>query len=452
MSTLLEKMRQTRTAKKADLDALLAKTTPSPSDAKRADHLIDEIRNLDERIANQAESDEREAIAVANKIETGAEAPLVRGSDLSMNASPYGAARVTSEPSTYTERGERDGGPSFLVDLFRAQIKNDSQAHERLARHGREVEAQSRESRAVKTGDVPSFVPPNYLVQAFAEYARSGRPLVNQLTSLPLPPTGMSVTIPKVTTPSAVDTQATQATTIETQDLADTGIDVDITTVAGYVPVARQTLERGVMVEEMIFSDLAAAYAAKVDSIAITAALAQSGTSAITYTDGTPTAAELWPKLADAAGRIRSSRYTGPTAFVMHPRRWAFLQAELSSTTPLVGGAATSVGVNVIATETNPQYGGAVATMLGVPVVLDASLPTNLGAGTNEDVILVGDWRDSVIMEDNGGVPTQLKFEANAGATLSVNLVAFGYHAVTFARQPASISKIGGTGLVAPTL
>lgn len=452
MSTLLTKMQQSRAAKKADLDLLLEKSTPTADDATRAEGLIAEIRDLDAGIAAQAEADERRAAILRSHSEKYGDG-IESGADLvNASASPYGPVRVMSEPSTYTERGERQGGPSFLVDLFRAQVKNDSQAHERLARHGREVESLG-ESRAVKTGDVPSFVPPQYLVSAFAEYARAGRPLVNQLTSLPLPDSGLSVVIPKVTTASTVDSQATQATTIETTDLADTSITVPVTTVAGYVPVARQALERGVMVEEMVFGDLASAYAAQVDTIAITAALAQSSTNAITFTDTDPTVVELWPKLADAAGRIRSNRFTGPTAFVLHPRRWAWLQAATSTgdERPLLGGIASGPS-NVMATETNPQYGGAVATLLGVPVVLDANLPVNLGSGTNEDVILVADWRDSVIMEDNGGVPTQLKFEADGGTTLSVNLVAYGYHAVTFSRQPASISKITGTGLVTPAL
>lgn len=452
MSRMLTHMKQQRAAKKTDLDALLEKSQPSPDDATRAEGLITEIRELDEQIAAVAESDQRYDTALANKIDR--EPAEIRFGD-TMNASPYGtAARVVSEPSTYTERGERNGQASFLVDLFRAQIKNDSQAHERLARHGREVEATHRELRAVKTGDVPSFVPPEYLTSAFAEYARAGRPLVNQLTSLPLPDTGLSVVVPKVTTASTVDSQATQATTIETTDLADTSINVGVTTVAGYVPVARQALERGVMVESMVFGDLASAYAAKVDSLAITAVLAQTGTNAITYTDATdPSVVELWPKLADAAGRIRSNRFTGPTAFVIHPRRWAWLQAATSTEDerPLLGGIASGP-VNVMALETNPQYGAAVGTLLGVPVILDANLPTNLGSGTNEDVILVADWRDSVIMEDNGGVPTQLKFEADGGTTLSVNLVAYGYHAATFARKPASISKITGSGLATPVM
>jgi HK97 family phage major capsid protein len=392
-----------------------------------------------ERYMNEKNEDDRVAALRSQTVPTGAR---TRSYDQ--------VARVTGEPSTYTAHSERTGGHSFLRDLFAAQIKNDSQAHERLARHGREVEANQK--RAVVTGDVASFVPPAYLTDTFAEFARAGRPLANLLTTQPLPPVGMSLTVPKITTGSTVDVQATQATGIDNTDPADTGIEVDITTVGGFVEVSRQTLERGVIVEDIIFNDLAADYAAKLDALAITAALAQSGVNTITYTASSPTVVELWPKLADAAGRVRSQRFTGPTAFVMHPSRWAVLQAAVSTSDerPLLGGIASGP-VNVMGVETNTQYGAAVGTLLGTPVVLDANLPTDLGTGTNEDVILVADWRDSMLFEDSP-VPTQLKFEANGGTTLSVNLVAYGYSAVTFARQPQSLSKITGTGLAAVTL
>ena len=443
MSELLESMKQARAGKKAQLDTLLAKTNPTSADVTRADTLLDEVRDLDERIGNYAESERREEIALRNKTEMyGPSTERLSG------GSPYGsAARVTSEPSMYTERGQHNGGPSFLLDLYRAQVKNDSQAHERLARHGREVESR-QEVRTVATSDVPSFVPPAYLTTAFAEYARAGRPLVNQLTSMPLPSTGLSVVIPKVTTASTVAAQGSQGTSVSTTDIADTSITVPVTTVAGYVPVSRQSLERGVLVEQMIFNDLASAYAAMVDSLAIDAVLAQTGTNAITWTDNTdPTAVELWGKLADAAGRIRSTRFTGPTAFVLHPRRWAWLQAALSSTFPLVGGSAGAINV---ATETNPQYGGSVGTMLGVPVIVDANVVTTLGTSTNQDEVYVLSASESHLWED-ANAPLFIRTDVGPSIkSLGVDLVVYGYSAFTHARYSGASQRITGSGLVNP--
>ena len=400
------------------------------------ERLEDEVAEMKREIAR----DEKIAEAQRDVYDTGVRRPA------------YDQVIRVGDPAMYTEHAERTGQRSFLHDLFAAQVLNDSGAHQRLAQHGRAMEA-TMSTRAVTTSVVPSFIPPAYATELFAEYARAGRPLANLLTPLPLPETGMTVTVPKVTTPSTVGVQSTQATTVSTQDLADTSIPVPIKTVAGYVPVARQALERGLMVEDLVFADLAGAYASQIDTLAITAALAQSDTNAVTYTDASPTVAEFWPKLADAVGKIRSGRFSGPTAMVLHPSTWTWLQAELSAADnrPLFVPTASAPG-NAMGTQSDTGYGGAVGQILGVPVVLDANVPTNLGTGTNETCVLVADFRDSLIMEDNGGTPTQLRFEADAGTTLSINLVAYGYHALTFARQPKSISKITGTGMITPAL
>lgn len=358
---------------------------------------------------------------------------------------------VVAEPSTYTEHAERSGGPSFLKDLYAVQVKNDPQAGERLSRHGREVEATMSVRAGVDTSTVPSFVPPSYVVDLFADYARAGRPVANLLTSLPLPPTGLTVTIPKVTTPTTVGVQSTENTALSNQDPADTGIDVAVKTVGGFVPVSRQSIERGLLVEEMIFGDLASAYAAQVDTLAITAALAQAGTNQVTFTSASPKVTELWPKLADAVGKIRSQRFAGPTAMVMTPTRYAWMQAALSTgdDRPLLPAGASGPS-NAMGVQTSSEYAGVVGQLLGVPVVLDGNLPANLGTGTDQDVILVADFRDSVIMEEPNRAPVQLRFESVAPQNLTVHLVAYGYSAVTFGRQPKSLSKINGTGLAAP--
>lgn len=398
---------------------------------------------------DQLRADKVRDLEVAAMQQQSTPTTVTRGGQ-SMNQT--GKTFVVAEPSQYTANDERDGRPSFLRDLYSSMVKNDPQAGERLSRHGREVQATRdlSERAGVTTSTVASFVPPQYLVDLFADFARAARPTANLMTSIPLPPSGMSVTIPKITTESTTAIQSTQNTEVSNQDVADTGITLTVQTIAGYNLVSRQTLERGVLAEEMIFADLASAYAAQLDALVLGAALDQTGTNAVTFTDNTsPTVIECWPKLADAAGKVRSQRYSGPTAFVMHPRRWSWMQSELSATFPLVGGSAGAVN---IATETNPQYGASVGTMLGVPVVLDANIPTTLGAATNEDVIFVGDFRDSVLLEEPSKAPMQLRFDSVEPQNLSVHLVAYGYAAYTFARQPAALSKITGSGLVVPTL
>jgi hypothetical protein len=45
------------------------------------------------------------------------------------------------------------------------------------------------------------------------------------------------------------------------------------------------------------------------------------------------------------------------------------------------------------------------ATLTTVPVVLDGGIPANLGGGTNETRIIVGDFRDCYLFENSGGSP-----------------------------------------------
>jgi len=70
----------------------------------------------------------------------------------------------------------------------------------------------------------------------------------------------MTFQIPRLTTSTAAAVQATEGGAIGNQDPDDTLLAVNVCTIAGYVDVSRQALERGVLVEDLVFSDLAADY------------------------------------------------------------------------------------------------------------------------------------------------------------------------------------------------
>lgn len=376
--------------------------------------------------------------------------------------------RIGAEARTYQPpEASRDGrgvtGPSFLRDLYMAQVRNDPGAHERLARHGREVETDDPTfaKRAISSGAVAGFVPPQYLSEMFAEYARAGRPVADLCRRLPLPAEGMTVEIPRVTTPTTVGVQASQNATLSNQDPDDTLLSVPVVTVGGYVDASRQSIERGALVEEVLFADLAAAYASALDAQVINGSgtsgehlglLNVSGVNSITYTDANPTIPELWPKLADAVGKVMSGRFTGPTAMVSHPNLWAWLLAERDSTgRPMF--EPSGVAFNPMGTTTNggAEYGGSQGNVL-VPFVASGNMPTNLGTGTNETRIVVADFRDCILFEDPTGAPAQLRFDSPLSNSLGIRLVAYGYSAFASGRQPKAISVIGGTGLIVPAL
>lgn len=370
--------------------------------------------------------------------------------------------KVGDEPSQYHADNARQKQPTFLGDLYASQIKRDPAAGERLARHGREVERTRPDlmSRAAGSGAVSGFVPPQYLSDLFAEYARAGRPVADLCNrSVPLPEQGMTAYLPRITTATSTAVQTAENASVSNTDPDDTLLAAPIATIAGYVDMSRQAIERGALVEQVVFADLAADYNSKLDAQVIngsgssgqhTGVLNVGSINTITYTDASPTVAELWPKLADAVRQVTGQRFTGPTAFVMTPAMWGWIMAAVDSTgRPLIdtsGNGQNSAGVGM-----GQAYDGARA-LLGVPVVLSGNVPVNLGGGTNETRILAADWRDVFLMEDNAGAPVQLRFDDVLSGSLGVRLLAYGYSALFAGRQPKAISAIAGTGLIPQAL
>jgi hypothetical protein len=93
-----------------------------------------------------------------------------------------------------------------------------------------------------------------------------------------------------------------------------------------------------------------------------------------------------------------------------------------------------------------------VGSVQGLPVLLDANLPTNRGTGTNEDVALVVRTADLFLFEENSGPPRLRVLQEVLSGVLGVRLQAYSYAAFTAQRHPGSVSVISGTGMVTPVL
>jgi hypothetical protein len=87
-----------------------------------------------------------------------------------------------------------------------------------------------------------------------------------------------------------------------------------------------------------------------------------------------------------------------------------------------------------------------------VPFVADGNVPINLGAGTNETRIIVADFRDAILFEDESAASAQLRFDQPLSSTLQIRLVAYGCSAFASGRQPKAISVVSGTGCIVPAL
>lgn len=447
MNTLIARLREERAALQASLEAITDKVAEEQRDAlteaedKNFSELLDHIKKIDERLEQLSEVELRNAKAaeLASKVDGAShKAPEVR---------------IKNEARTYSEHGTN----SFVADAYRAQFFGDMGAKDRLGRHMREVEV---ENRAGNTGNYTGLVVPQYLTDMYAELAKAGRPFANSVRRLPLPADGLTVNISRITTGSSVAAQATENSAVSSTDIDDTLLTVDVRTYAGQQDVSRQALERGTGVDFVIMQDLAASYAANLDSALISGAgtsgthkgvLNASGVNAVTFTSASPTAAEFYKKLADAVQQVNSNRFQPATAIFMHPRRFGWLTAQADSQgRPLVlpnsQNPQNAMGVGEAA-----KYGQVVGTLLGLPVITDANIPTNLGAGTNEDRVIVAKADDLILWEQGDGSPRELRFEQTTGGSLTVKMVAYGYSAFTAERQAKGISVISGTGLVTPT-
>jgi HK97 family phage major capsid protein len=289
--------------------------------------------------------------------------------------------------------------------------------------------------------------------------------LANLCSSQPLPPEGMTVNIPRVTTATATGVQATENSTLANADPAATLLTSPVVSIGGYVVTSRQALERGTMVEDVIVGDLAVDYAKQLDTQLISGTgsagqhlglLNVAGINSVTYTAATPVLSgattPMWPKLASCIGQVISGRFAGPTAIVLSPVEWAWMLAATDSNNrPLVqpnDGAFNPLGLQMGADYRNPVAG----YLMTVPVVLDGNLPSNLGLGSNQTVVVVADFNDCYLFEDSNGSPNQLRFEQPSGNALGIMLIAYGYSAFSGGRQPKSISVMQGTGLITPAL
>ena len=366
--------------------------------------------------------------------------------------------RVAGEKRTYNPEMDKTGG-TFLRDLSSLVMDPANfEARDRLAQHMREEKVErgdqlERVQRAAGTGAFAGLTVPQYLVDLYAPSATALRPFADACNKHTLPATGMTLNISRITTGTSVALQATENAAISNTDIDDTLLTVNVQTAAGQQTLSRQAIDRGAGVEDVVMQDLFKRYATVLDSRQInhaTTGLSAAATS-VAYTDATPTAAELYPKIlaATAGAEAALLGLATPDIAVMHSRRWYWLQSQLGSTWPLIqqsGLAAQSGGL----AYTQSKYGQGARGVLpsGLTVVVDNNVVTTAGGGT-EDEIYVVPSEECHLWEDPSA-PLFIRAEQPAAASLGVLLVVYGYFGYTFGRYPAGMQKINGTGNIAP--
>lgn len=433
MGKLHEKLVADRAVKYEKLEAMITAAEAEDRDldepeAEEFRSIEKELETLDKRITEVRESEERMAKAAAVGVH-------VEG------------VKINREPLQYRS----DADHSYFSDLYKSS-RGDFEAIQRLQRHSLEMRDLNRTD-----GTGGTFVPPLHLVDEFTAFARAGRVTADLCNVQPLPRGTDSINIPRITGGTTTAVQTADNAGVSETDLTDALSTAPVRTIAGQQDVAIQLLDQSpVAFDRVVMADLMADYAKKLDDQVLNGSGASgqvtgirnvSGINSVTYADTTPTAAELYKKLADAVQRVYTGRFMPPTAWVLHPRRWAFLLAESDSTNrPLIVPAAQGPQ-NALAQFGANAAEGPVGGLLGIPVYIDANIPTNLGVGTNEDVIILARFVDLWLWE--GQLRSRMLPDVLSG-TLTVRLQMYNYLAFNSDRYPAAISTVTGTGLVAP--
>ena len=362
--------------------------------------------------------------------------------------------RVGVEARTYRKDQDRRGA-AFERDVASAFL-GDYEARDRLSRHMQEERVERGgqvEERAVGTGAFTGLIVPQYLTDMYAPAAAAKRPFADAIRGHALPAEGMTVNLSRITTATSTALQASENTAVSETNIDDTLMTFSVQTNAGQQTLSRQSIERGAGVEPVVLDDLFRRYATTLDSTLLNQATngLTNVASTVAYTDASPTAAELYPKVIQGLSEVEAALLdmaTGDNLAVMHSRRWYWMQNAMGSTWPMIsqpGIVQQTLGANYATV-----YGSGVRGVLpnGTPVVVDNNIGTTLGAGTEDEIYLV-DRQECHLWED-ASAPMYIRAEQPAAASLGVLMVVYGYFAYTHARY-AHARKIAGTGLIAPT-
>jgi HK97 family phage major capsid protein len=379
--------------------------------------------------------------------------------------------RVGGEPTTYRNQS---GSASWFHDQLKAG-KGDAEAIERILRSSRELadagrpiamktsmtrgrEVLSERAIAETAGAGGELVAPLYLQEEYLKLARAARPYADLMRKVPLPPNTNVINIPRLKTGTKTAAQLDLGT-VEDVNLATGLLTFHVITVAGQEDFARQLFDRSVpeLADMVVFPDLIADYLTKSDVQMISGngtlpnslgALEVSERNKVTFTSASPTLPELYKKIANAVQLIHTLRFLPPDAIIMHPRRWAWVITQVDTQNRPLVVPASQGPMNVFGNLNEVASEGLVGSMQGLPVYVDPSLPTNLGASTEQDPIIVQRMADSWFMEDDP-IKTRV-YEEVLSNELAIRAQCFNYLAGTHERYAKAIATIEGSGLNSP--
>lgn len=370
--------------------------------------------------------------------------------DSQMYASGTGVVSGQSSASTLKTKAS----DSIFVDEGNP-IKADSPlaAKSRLVlsqKARRDMDAKALAEGTTTTGGF--LVPPQWMQELFAETRRQGNALrrYGWLNVHPVTDTNQ-VLLPKGSGSATVGWVAENAAK-PSADQAFAQVAVNIFTAAGISKLSKQLVDdSSPTATDVATRELASLMGVLEEQAAINGTgtgqprgiLNTTGVNAVAL--ATNTAVATLDALLDAIVAIQTSYFGAPNGALVSPRRLAFLQKAKDGGGQYLLAAPGTRGPNggsgLLATQ-------APIEILGIPIGVSTNIPTNLGVGTNQDAIIVGDWNEAHWFQRQD---MTLDSSDVAGTAFEQNQVWFRLEervGFTAERFPQAFAVISGAGLV----
>jgi HK97 family phage major capsid protein len=437
----LEKITADLTGLEERANEVLAGVEEGKTTAAAAKAVVDELKPQIETLTREREEALQAKAVESLKGEVGTLKSAIE--DLRKPAGEFtlgtddGGKAVVDEDDPYAE-----GKAISVFQDIRLANNGDQAARERLT-HG--IEGLNAEGKAMTEGTQAQG---GYLVRPQVErQIVQARELDNKLRGLcsSLNVTTNAIQLDQLGLTTVAGWVAELAQKPETTGMTLATVTASVFTGAGLATVSNQLLaDSNPAVDGLVTADLAK----RLVALEETAFIAGTGTGqplGILNTPGigaTPLTStveiDLLDAILDAIGDVETN-HGAPSAILMHPRTWTRILKSRDAQDAFYIDPAGGVQ--------DPRTGlrGPVKSLWGYPVVTSNRIPTNLGAGTNESRVIVGDFRECLILDRQGITVDESKhvyFTTNQTVFRAEERVGF-----TAARTPEAINVVGGAGL-----
>jgi HK97 family phage major capsid protein len=355
--------------------------------------------------------------------------------DLKKPIGPFAIGRTDGKAVSDEETPYDSGEYSFFNDI-RIASKGDGAARERL------MAAAGGKAMTEGTSNQGGYLVEKQIERQIVEVRESDNVLRALCSKLNI--TTNELQLDQLTLGTSAGWVAELATKPESTSMSKTTVSASVFTAAGLATISNQLLaDSNPAVDRLVTADLAKRLVALEETAFLNGSgsgqplglLNTPGLGATTLTNTTVTDdGGLLDAILDAIADVQNN-HGEPNAIVMHPRTWTrILKAK------------DAAGLYLVGPDSVQQGRAANKSLFGFKVVTSNRIPTNLGTGTNESRVIVGDFSEALILDRQGITVDEsphVLFTSNQTIFRAEQRVGF-----TAARAPVAFNVIGGVGLV----